>query len=86
MNPQKSKELVKYQNEYDQEKIKNMKNLLKIVYIGNFLNKVNRIGIIMSRKKMTKVRTNVLCKKLIKKLMKANKMRISLRNRNKAFP
>ena len=63
-----------------------MKNLLKIVYIGNFLNKVNRIGIIMSRKKMTKVRTNVLCKKLIKKLMKANKMRISLRNRNKAFP
>ena len=86
MNPQKSKELVKYQNEYDQEKIKNMKNLLKIVYIGNFLNKVNRIGIIMSRKKMTKVRTNVLCKKLIKKLMKANKMRISLRNRNKASP
>ena len=60
-----------------------MKNFLRIIYVSKFLNRINYTGIVMSRRKMMKVQTNVLCKKFMKNLLKANKMRITFRNRNK---
>ena len=61
----------------------NLKNIASILYAAKFLNKINLIGIQISKEKTKNIKISLACRKFYNKLEKANKMKLPFRGRNK---
>ena len=86
MSPGKSQALKTFQKSYDEHKFSNLKQLAWLVYAAKFIKKTNSIGIEIAKARTQEIKLNLLCKKFVKKLHAANKMRLSIRNRNTMTP
>lgn len=83
MSPEKSFYLKRFQNEYSSEKHVALANFSKIVCMARIISTINVVSIKIENKKIKSIMSNLLCKKFMKNMYKANKMRMSIRNRNR---
>ena len=86
MNREKFEMIKSLKAKYDQEKWLNLRRLARLLLAVKFSHQVHQRGVAISRMKMKQMQANLLCKRFIRKMFQANKMRVSYFNRNKMAP